>query len=147
VIRPEIEDLVGVYCDAVLRFDPDRFASTWADGATWAIPGTGVVTGRPAIVETFVEIRATYRRCIQEILNGVVEAPEADGATARWQVRELQWRSDGTGSELIGVYHDTLSRTPEGWKFARRDFELIYDGPVAMPGRLRDSSSQSTSWT
>lgn len=137
MIRPDIENLLGVYCESVLRFDPEVFGSTWCEDAVWSIPGTGEVVGRPAIVETFTAIRGTYARCVQEILNGVVTPIDPDHAAAAWQVRELQWRADGTGSELIGVYHDTLTRTPEGWKFAHRDFELLYDGPVAMPGRLR----------
>ncbi len=139
MIRPEIENLVGVYCESVLRFDPEQFASTWCEDATWSIPGSGHVVGRPAIVETFTAIRGTYARCVQEILNGVVTPSGPDHATATWQARELQWRPDGSGSELIGVYHDALTRTPEGWKFAHRDFELLYDGPVAVPGRLRNA--------
>ena len=139
MIRPEIENLVGTYCEAVLRLDVELFAATWCPDAVWSIPGAGDVVGRDAIVETFTTIRATYTRCVQEILNGVVTPAGRDGATATWQVRELQWRPDGTGSELIGVYHDTLSRTEAGWRFAHRDFELLYAGPVTMEGRLRDA--------
>ena len=136
-IRVEIEELLGRYCDSVLRLDLDEFATTWCEHATWAIPGSGVITGRDAIVETFAEIRGGYARCLQQILNGTV-GPLVDGrATASWQVRELQWRHDGSASELLGVYHDEVERTGAGWCFARRDFELIYDGPVDMPGRLR----------
>ena len=138
-IRPEIEDLVGRYCDAVLRFDPEVFASTWCEAAVWSIPGKGDVVGRDAIVETYSSIRATYRRCVQEVLNGVVTPAGPDRAAARWQVRELQWRPDGTASELIGVYHDDVVRSEEGWQFAHRDFELVYNGPLDLPGRLRDT--------
>jgi len=141
MIRPEIENLVGTYCESVYRLDPELFASTWCDDAIWSIPGAGDVVGRCAIVETFTTIRSTYRRCVQELLNGVVTPVSEDRATATWQVRELQWRVDGSGSELIGVYHDELTRTTDGWRFARRDFELLYDGPVTMPGRLREARS------
>ncbi len=141
MIRPEIDDLVGTYCDAVLRADVERFASTWCEDAVWAIPGRGEVVGRQDIVATFDAIRGLYRRCVQEILNGVVDPVDADTARASWQVRELQWREDGTASELLGVYHDTVTRTPDGWRFARRSFELVYDGPVELPGRLRSRRS------
>ena len=138
MIRPDIEDLVGRYCEAVLRVDLALFASTWCEDATWSIPGAGAVVGRTAITETFATIRSTYRRCVQEVLNGVVTPSGPDDAAASWQVRELQWRADGTGSELIGVYHDDLRRGVDGWQFARRDFELLYDGPLELPGRLRE---------
>lgn len=137
MIRPAVEDLLGTYCESVLRFDAALFASTWCDDATWSIPGAGAVIGRPAIVETFVAIRGTYARCVQEILNGVVTPTGDEDAIATWQVRELQWRPDGSASELIGVYHDRMALTPDGWRFAHRDFELLYHGPLAMPGELR----------
>jgi uncharacterized protein (TIGR02246 family) len=143
--RPEIENLVGTYCHAVLRFDPEQFGSTWATDAEWGIPGSGVLQGREAIVATFTEIRGTYRRCVQEVLNGVVVPDGPDRARASWQVRELQWRGDGTESELIGVYHDQVVRSEGVWQFARRDFELVYDGPLSLPGRLREPRGPRTS--
>lgn len=37
-----------------------------------------------------------------------------------------------------GVYHDEVVLGDDGrCRFARRDFELLYDGPVSLPGRLR----------
>ena len=103
-----VTNLVGRYCDAVLRCDRDTFTGCWTEDATWAIPGKGVVRGRDAIIDAFFEIRPTYRRCVQEILNSRIEPDGADRATCTFQVRELQWREDGSGSELIGVYHDTV---------------------------------------
>ncbi len=134
-----VTNLIGRYCDAVLRCDRDTFAGCWTDDATWAIPGKGVVAGRDAIVDAFFEIRPTYRRCVQEILNSRIEPTAPATADCTFQVRELQWREDGTGSELIGVYHDTVLVDAGGraW-FTSRDFELVYNGPVALDGRLRD---------
>ena len=83
---------------------------------------------------TYSSIRATYLRCVQAVLNGVVTPAGPDRAGARWQVRALQWRPDGTASELIGVYHDEVARTDAGWRFAHRDFELVYSRP-AGPAR------------
>ena len=51
---------------------------------------------------------------------------------------ELQWRTDGTGSELIGVYHDSVSIDVNGRaRYVLRDFELVYTGPVELGGELR----------
>jgi hypothetical protein len=89
-------------------------------------------------VREFGEIRGTYRLCIQQILNGQVYETSPDHATTTWQMRETQWRRDDTGSELIGVYHDSTLVDADGeLRFARRDFELLYDGPVDLCGRLR----------
>jgi hypothetical protein len=133
-----VHDLIGRYCGSVLRCDFALFGECWTADATWCIPGSGVVTGRDAIVATFAEIRPTYRLCVQEVLSSRFEASGERGATGTVQVRELQWRADGSGSELIGVYRDdvTVDDAGRAW-FARRDFELLYNGPVALTGRLR----------
>ena len=133
-----VTNLLGRYCDAVLRCDLETFAACWADDAVWAIPGAGVLEGRAAIVEAFAEIRPAYLRCVQEILNSRIEPRDETHADCTFQVRELQWRSDGTASELLGVHHDTVALDAGGRAlFTSRDFELFYNGPVTLAGRLR----------
>ncbi len=133
-----VQNLIGRYCEAVLRADPELFAPCWTDDAEWCIPGEGVVVGREAIVETFFRLRTGYRQCVQQVLNATIEPGDDGTATARVQVRELQWRTDGTGSELIGVYHDDVVIGDDGRAaFSRRDFEMLYRGPVDLSGTLR----------
>lgn len=137
-IEADIHNLVGRYCDAVLRVDALAFADTWAEDGRWLIPGDGVIEGRRAITEVFERIRPAYRQCVQEILNGTISHVDGDTALARWQIRESQWHDDGSVSALIGVYHDSMSRGDDGiLRFDQRDFELIYSGPVDGSGRLR----------
>jgi uncharacterized protein (TIGR02246 family) len=137
-IDADVRNLVGCYCDAVLRVDGERFADAWTQDARWLIPGDGSIEGRDAITEVFLRIRPTYRQCVQEILNGTISPVDDDHASARWQIRELRWHEDGTASELVGVYHDDMTRGPDGMlRFACRDFELIYSGTVELGGRLR----------
>lgn len=137
-IDTDIDNLIGRYCDAVLRVDVAQFADTWSEDALWLIPGDGSIAGRAAISAAFERIRPTYRQCVQEILNGTVSYVDGDTASARWQIRELQWLEDGSVSQLIGVYHDDMIRGIDGvLRFARRDFELLYSGPLDGSGRLR----------
>ncbi len=137
-ITDRVHNLVGRYCEAVLRNDLSIFGSTWTEHAVWSIPGATTLVGRADIVREFGAIRGTYRLCLQEVLNGQIQETSPERATATWQVRELQWRADGTGSELIGVYHDTMQVDVDGeLRFARRDFELLYRGPVDLRGKLR----------
>jgi ketosteroid isomerase-like protein len=122
----------------VLRVDVAEFSDTWADDARWLIPGDGIIEGRASISATFEKIRPTYKQCVQEVLNGTISYVDGDNASARWQIRELQWRNDGTVSELIGVYHDVMTRDLDGiLRFTQRDFELIYSGPIDGSGKLR----------
>lgn len=137
-IDADIHNLIGRYCNAVLRVDVAEFASTWAEDARWLIPGDGIIEGRDAITATFEKIRPTYRQCVQEILNGTISYKDGDSATARWQIRERQWHEDGAVTELIGVYHDVMARDIDGvLRFTQRDFELIYSGPIDGTGRVR----------
>lgn len=127
-----IRNLVGRYCDAVLRADAEAFGNCWSADAVWSMPGSDPIRGRDAVVAVFRRSRSTYRLCVQEILNGVI-----DGEKAQWQVREVQWRADGTGSELIGAYHDIVGTGDDGvCRFLQRRFVLYYRGPITLPGRV-----------
>ena len=127
-----VRNLVGRYCDAVARFDPEAFASLWAEDAVWYIAGGRDRQGREEIASLFREARAPFRLCIQEILSSIV-GPDA---CARWYVRELQWRADDTVSQLIGVYDDTFKGPPEAPSFASRRFTVLYRGAFDGSGRL-----------
>jgi hypothetical protein len=141
-----VHNLVGRYCNEVSTADIDRWSETWANDATWSIPGEGVLVGLDAICESFARIRATYLLCVQEILSGSVEVVDATHARARWYVRELQWSqrdAEVVGSELIGIYDDEVARHQDGdVRFSSRDFALLYSGPVAMTGRFHRAARE-----
>ena len=67
-----VHNLVGRYCEAVLRNDLEVFASTWTEHAVWSIPGAKTLVGRADIVREFGAIRGIYRLCLQQILNGQI---------------------------------------------------------------------------
>ena len=129
-----VRNLVGRYCEAVLGAGPDAFAALWTEDARWV--GRGTVTGRAAIREAFALARPSYRLCVQELLSGTVTV-EGASAHGRWVVRELQWRTDGTGSQLLGLYDDDVVRDDDGeWRFRRRAWQSIHRGRADLAGRL-----------
>ena len=137
-VRAAVTELVATYCDAVTRADADDFGACWALDATWVIPGTGEVRGRPAIVDQFARTRAAYDFCLQELLSGRIRV-DAGGrrAECRWYVRELQHTEDRTAGELLGAYDDAVALDADGaWRFTRRAFQLLYRGRLEMPGRV-----------
>jgi hypothetical protein len=131
-----VTNLVGRYCDAVARFDIEAFASLWAEDAIWYIAGGDDRHGRDAIVDLFRSARAPFELCLQETLSSVLDP----AGTARWYVRELQWRSDGRQLQLLGVYDDTLTGPSDAPLFASRRFSVLYRGPTDLSGRLYDAS-------
>lgn len=131
-----VTNLVGRYCDAVARFDLEAFEALWAEDAIWYIAGGDDRVGRAAIVDLFRQARAPFELCIQEILSSIIDP----AGRARWYVRELQWRRDGTTSQLIGVYDDVFAGPPGDPTFASRRFSLLYRGPLDASGRLYDAA-------
>jgi hypothetical protein len=138
-----VRNLTGRYCQAVVHFDVELFASCWATDAEWVVPKVKTTTGRDAIVELYQSLRGGFRLCTQELMSGVIEpAGEGSGAagvaTATWQVRELQWPADPERAPVcvIGIYTDTIVREDGRWCFARRQFDALYRGPVDLTGRV-----------
>lgn len=135
-----VRNLTGRYCQAVVHFDVELFASCWATDAEWVVPKVKTTTGRDAIVELYQSLRGGFRLCTQELMSGVIEpvGEGSDRATAVWQVRELQWPADPERAAvcMIGTYTDTIVREDDRWCFARRQFDSLYRGPVDLTGRV-----------
>jgi sugar phosphate isomerase/epimerase/ketosteroid isomerase-like protein len=130
-----VRDLLARYSDAVRTADPAVFASCWADDAVWDLAGTQV-TGAEAITAHFTTARGNVQACTQDVLAGrLAVAPGGDRASARWVVREDQVRATGPGL-VVGVYTDEAVRTVDGWRFARRSFDLLWRGVDRTPAAL-----------
>jgi len=130
----EIRALIADILDAVARGDADAWARCWTHDGVWVIPGYGELAGAGAVAR-FAELRGAYELCIQALLSGRADV-DGDIATGRWYFRELQRTPDGAGTELFGCYDDKYRRTPEGWRFARRRFWVLYRGSVALDGSV-----------
>jgi hypothetical protein len=147
-----IRALLATMLDSVARGDADAWGSCWTDDGVWVIPGFGELVGAEATAR-FAELRGGYDLCIQALLSGSAEV-DGDVGTGRWYFRELQRTrttpdpepgaerdeepgGEGAGAELIGCYDDEYRRTPDGWRFARRRFWILYRGPVSLGGTVR----------
>jgi hypothetical protein len=51
---------------------------------------------------------------------------EGDTATGRAYIAEFGRFRDGSSHLNYAVYHDRYQRTPDGWKFAERVYEIRY---------------------
>jgi hypothetical protein len=61
---------------------------------------------------------------------------KGDTATARSVIRECgKYAGRNEGLEVLGFYADKLLRTPDGWKFIHRVFELrgMHNFPLSPP--------------
>jgi hypothetical protein len=78
------------------------------------------------------EIRAAVER-LQGLLDYFVQTThpgtirlEADTAVGRAYISELVCFRDGRSGANYAVYHDRCRRTPDGWKFTERVYEIRY---------------------
>ena len=132
--RFEIEALRGEFTDAVMMRDYDRLASLFTED--------GVVR-MPHIDEEAVtreEIRAGVER-LQGLLDCFVQTThpgniqlEGDTAVGRAYISELVRFRDGRSQLNYAVYHDRYQRTPDGWKFTERVYELRYLDATPLTG-------------
>ncbi|MFE0172197.1 nuclear transport factor 2 family protein [Streptomyces sp. NPDC059002] len=87
-----------------------------------------------------VEIRAAVERMqglweffVQTVHPGVVRL-DGDTATGRAYVAEFGRMRDGSSHQNHAVYHDRYQRTPDGWKFTGRVYEVTYLDNTPLAG-------------
>jgi ketosteroid isomerase-like protein len=132
--RFEIEALRAEFTDAAMRRDYDRFASLFTEGGAWRIP---------VIEEDFVsrdEIRVAFERLqdvwdyfVQTVHPGPIEF-RGDTAIGRSYIAEFGRLRNGSSHLNYAVYHDRYERTPDGWRFAERVYEVIYVDAAPVAG-------------
>lgn len=132
----EIRALVERYADAVCRRDAADWGATWAPDATWDLGPGREVTGREQIVELWTKLMAGFPTAIQIIHSGVVTSIEGDRATARWYLSEFILQADDARRMGVGVYHDEYRKADGAWMFARRRYNLLYNGPADLSGQF-----------
>ncbi|HYY75454.1 MAG TPA: nuclear transport factor 2 family protein [Gaiellaceae bacterium] len=132
--RFDIEALRGEFTDAVMMRDYDRLASLFTEDGVVRMPHIN----QEAV--TREEIRAGVER-LQGLLDCFVQTThpgtiqlEGDTAVGRTYISELVRFRDG-GSQLnYAVYHDRYQRTPDGWKFTERVYEVRYLDTTPLAG-------------
>lgn len=131
--RVEIEALRGELTDAAMMCDYARVASLFTPDGAVRIPHASVeLAGRE-------EIRAGIER-LQGLLDYFVQTTHpgtlrlaGDTASGRAYIQELVRFRDGRTELNYAIYHDRYQRTPDGWKFTERIYEVRYldNSPLA----------------
>ena len=135
--RVEIEALRGEAADAVMMCDYDRAASLFTPDAVVRIPHIHAqATGRE-------EIRAGAERlwplldCFVQTTRPGTIVLNGDTASGRAYIQELIHFGDGRSELNYAIYHDRYQRTPDGWKFTERVYEVRYLDHKPLAGSAR----------
>jgi ketosteroid isomerase-like protein len=132
--RVEIEALRGEFSDASMMRDWDRFASLFTDSGAWRMPHINEELVSRAEIRAGVErLRALWDYFVQTVHPGTVKLA-GDTATGRSYVSEFGRFRDGSSQVNYSIYHDRYERTPDGWRFAERRYEVQYLDSSPLPG-------------
>jgi len=132
--RFEIEALRAEFTDAVMMLDYDRVATLFTQDGVWRMPNI------PAELAGQDEIRAFGERVpgfvdylVQTTHPGAVRL-DGDTASGRAYIQELIRLRDGSSELNYAIYHDRYRRTPDGWKFTERVYEIRYLDTTPLAG-------------
>jgi ketosteroid isomerase-like protein len=134
--RVEIEALRGEFTDAAMMRDYDRLASLFTQDGMLRMPNI------PAELAGREEIRAWGDRVpdlvdflVQNTHPGTIRL-DGDTASGRAYMHEAGRARDGRSELNYAIYHDRYQRTPDGWKFTERVYEVRYHDTTPLAGSV-----------
>lgn len=132
--RLEIEALRGEHADALNMGDYDRFASLFTNDAVWRMPDVNLeFVGRKEIRTECQRLGDDWEYFVQNTHPGVIQL-EGDTASGRDYIYEIGRQRDGRSVVNYALFHDRYQRTPDGWKFAERVYEVKYLDTTPLAG-------------
>jgi len=132
--RVEIEALRGELTDAVMMRDYDRGAALFTEDGVVRIPDINVeLVGRKELRAGAERLQGLWDYFVQTTHPGTIQLL-GDTAVGRAYICELGRLRDGSSQVNYAVYHDRYRRTPDGWKFAERVYEVRYLDTTPLAG-------------
>jgi ketosteroid isomerase-like protein len=132
--RVEIEALRGEFTDAAMMRDYDRLASLFTHDGALRIPDANVeLAGREEIRAWGERVPAVVDYLVQTTHPGTIRLG-GDTASGRAYICELIRLRDGSSHLNYAIYHDRYQRTPDGWKFTERVYEIRYLDTTPLAG-------------
>jgi len=132
--RVEIEALRGEFSDAAMMHDYDRFASLFTSDAVVRMPDVPVeLNSREEIRAGIERMQGAWEFFVQTTHPGAIQV-DGDTASGRAYIQELGRLREGRSVVNYAIYHDRYRRTPDGWKFTERVYEIRYLDTTALAG-------------
>jgi ketosteroid isomerase-like protein len=142
--RVEIEALRGEFTDAVMMRDYDRAALLFTPDGALRMPNVPAeLVGREEIRGWGERVPAVVDYLVQTTHPGMIQLV-GDTATGRAYMSELIGLRDGRSELNYAIYHDRYQRTPDGWKFTERVYEVRYHDTSPLAGSAPHAAPRST---
>ena len=141
--RVEIEALRGEFTDAAMMRDYDRLASLFTHDGALRMPHIPVeLAGRPEIRAWGERVPALVDYLVQNTHPGTIQLA-GDTASGRAYLSELIHLRDGSSHLNYAIYHDRYQRTPDGWQFTERVYEIRYLDTTPLAGSAPHAAEQA----
>ncbi|HEX8592394.1 MAG TPA: nuclear transport factor 2 family protein [Pseudomonas sp.] len=135
IAESRIQRLTGAYSHAIMRRDGHAAAQTYTDSGVLTAFYAPDIVGRLAVAEALCSVLQPLQFITQTASAGVIDLAE-DTAHATWTISEYFKLKDAEDLGCcFGMYEDTLSEGPEGWRFTHRRFTPFYRGTIAANGK------------
>lgn len=132
--RAEIEALQAEFTDAAMMHDVDRLMALYTEDAVYAIPAANIeFSGWEAIRAGNEQLAKDWEFFVQNTHPSSIQI-DGDTATGRALIFELGRQRDGRSVLNYAVFHDCYQRTPDGWKFTQRVYEVRYFDATPLAG-------------
>jgi ketosteroid isomerase-like protein len=132
--RVEIEALRGEYTDAAMMRDYDRLASLFTHDGAVRIPHINAEAVSRAEIRAGAErLQGLWDYFVQTTHPGTIQLA-GDTASGRAYIAELGRLRDGASQVNYAIYHDRYQRTPDGWKFTERVYQVRYLDTTPLAG-------------
>lgn len=132
--RVEIEALRAELTDAVMMRHFDRVALLFTPGGVMRWPHIDKeFAGREQIRAGVEWGQGLWEFFVQNVHPGVIRL-DGDTATGRAYIQEFGRMRDGASHLNYALYHDRYRRTPDGWRFSERVYEIKYVDSSPLAG-------------
>jgi len=135
------ERLIARYTHLVDFGDAPGIADLFTTAGTWRSDEV-LMDGQSEIRAGFGRRQGVTRRQSRHVCTNVVVDVDGDEATALCYLVNYRHDSESGVAEqpapadvpkYVGEYHDRFVRTPDGWRFADRHFQLAFVRPAKHP--------------
>lgn len=135
--RLAIRELVERYTDALNVRDFEAMAALFTPDAIWSVGAPYNLRFEGEAIATSIAGMITDYPFFLQLTHSIVIDLDGDAASARTTVREVAKPADpASGLNAFGIYHDALTRSPAGWRFAARRFQPLYLDIAPLPGTV-----------
>jgi ketosteroid isomerase-like protein len=132
--RVEIEALRGEFTDAAMMRDYNRLAALFTPGGALRMPNIPIDLEGPAHIAAWGDrVPDLVDYLVQTTHPGTIQL-DGDHATGRAYMQELGRAHDGRSELNFAIYHDRYQRTPDGWKFTERVYQVTYRDTTSLTG-------------